>query len=98
MLAALGPINDLTSLIIKAAIEVHRVLGPGLLEAVYVECLIYELRAAGLKVESQVKLPVIYKGAAMDCFYRLDLLVNDIVIVEVKAEIERMREQVQNVE
>jgi len=85
MLAAIGPINDLTSKIIKAAIEVHRILGPGLLEAIYVACLIYELRQAGLKVECQVKVPVVYKGVVMDCFYRLDLLVNDLVIIEVKA-------------
>lgn len=85
MLAAIGAINELTSRIIKAAIEVHRVLGPGLLEAVYVACLIYELSAAGMTVECQVRVPVVYKGVVMDCFYRIDLLVDGIVNIEVKA-------------
>lgn len=75
MLAALGPINEITSRIIKAAIEVHRTLGPGLLESVYVACLICELHAAGLKVECAVKLPVVYKGVTMGCYFVLDLLI-----------------------
>jgi len=85
MLAALGAINQLTSRIIRAAIEVHRAFGPGLLEAVYFVCLVYELRRAGLKVECERKFPVIYKGVAMDCFYKLDVLVEDQVVVEIKA-------------
>jgi GxxExxY protein len=84
VLAALGPINQTTSRIIKAAIDVHRTLGPGLLEAVYFSCLLYELRTAGLKVECEKRLPITYKGVMMDCFYKLDLLVEDLVVVEIK--------------
>src|SRR5262245_54864904 len=85
MLAELGPINNITSRILEAAIEVHRKLGPGLLESVYLACLVYELQLAGLKVECQVTVPVIYKGVRMDCSYRIDLLVEGLVIVELKA-------------
>ncbi len=85
MLAVLGPINQITSRIIAAAIEVHRALGPGLLENVYVECLVYELRSMGLKVTREVRMPVVYKGVVMSCSYLLDLLVEDVVVVEVKA-------------
>lgn len=84
MLAVLGPVNQITSRIIAAAIEVHRQLGPGLLESVYVACLLYELRLAGLKVEAQKKIPVVYKGIVLDIYHVLDLLVEDIVIVEAK--------------
>jgi GxxExxY protein len=77
--------TDLTAKIIKAAIEVHRNPGSGTARSRIRCCLIYELREAGLKVECQLKVPVVYKGVVMDCFYRLDLLVNDLVIVEVKA-------------
>jgi GxxExxY protein len=84
MLASLGPINQITSRIIAAAIEVHRNLGPGLLESVYHTCLLYELRLAGLKVESEKKIAVVYKGILMECSYVLDLLVDGIVIVELK--------------
>ena len=84
MLASLGPINQITSRIIAGAIEVHRALGPGLLESVYHACLLYELRLAGLKVESQKKIPVAYKGVLLDLSYVLDLLIEDKVIAEVK--------------
>jgi GxxExxY protein len=84
MLASLGPINQITSRIIAAAIEVHRTLGPGLLESVYHTCLLYELRLAGLSVESEKKIPVMYKGIVMDCSYDLDLLVEGTVVVELK--------------
>jgi GxxExxY protein len=77
--------NTLTGIIIGAAIEVHRILGPGLLESSYEACLAFELKHRGLKVERQVELPLCYKGMNLDCGYRLDLLVNDVVIVEVKA-------------
>src|SRR5262245_14486988 len=77
--------NTLTGIIIGAFIEVHRFLGPGLLESAYEACLAFELTSQGLKVERQVELPLCYKGMDLDCSYRLDLLVNDIVIVEVKA-------------
>jgi GxxExxY protein len=76
--------EDTTREIVDAAIEVHRVLGPGLLESAYEICLYRELTARGLEVERQVVLPVIYKGATLDCGYRLDMVVNDIVIVEIK--------------
>lgn len=77
--------NDLTDRIIGAAMEVHRVLGPGLLERTYEDCLAEELRRAGLAFERQKALPVIYKGRRVGQSYRLDLLVDDRVIVEVKA-------------
>jgi len=77
--------NRLSKKIIGAAIAVHRELGPGLLESAYEECLKYELSQQGLKVESQVPQSVIYKGISLDCGYRLDLLVEDLVIVELKA-------------
>lgn len=78
--------NDpLTGCIIGAAIEVHRALGPGLLESAYEACLIYELRLKGLKVEPQKPLPLFYKDVMLDCGYRLDLVVEEQVIVEVKS-------------
>lgn len=77
--------NDLTEVIIGAAIEVHRHLGPGLLETAYDECLCYELSQQGLRFQRQVPLPIRYKGVKLDCNYKLDLLVEDIVIVEIKA-------------
>jgi GxxExxY protein len=71
--------------IIGAAIEVHRHLGPGLLESAYQSCLVYELKQLDLKVEEQKPLPVVYKQVKLDCGYRLDMVVEDEVIVEVKA-------------
>ena len=85
MLASLGPINQITSRIIAAAIEVHRTLGPGLLESVYHRCLLYELHLGALRVRSEKKIPVFYKGVPMDCSYELDLIVEDTVIVEIKS-------------
>ena len=79
------PLNDITSLIIRCAIEVHRYLGPGLLESIYIICLAYELREAGLRVDTQIDVPVRYKTLSFACGYRLDILVNESVIVEVKA-------------
>ncbi len=77
---------DRTSyLIIQAGIEIHRALGPGLLESVYRPCMIYELQARKLEVTSEVRVPVRYKDLVLDGFYRLDLLINDAVIVELKA-------------
>ena len=84
-LPAKKPLDSLTSEIIGAAIEVHRQLGPGLLESTYEACLSYELRLKKLKVECQKPLPVIYKGVLLDCGYRLDMLVEDQVIVEIKS-------------
>ena len=80
-----GELNEITEAIIGAAIEVHRALGPGLLESAYVTCLVYELRERGFKVLQEVPLLLIYKEVKLDCGYRLDLLVDDAVIVEVKS-------------
>ena len=76
--------DAITDQIIGAAIEVHRVLGPGLLESVYEECLAFELDQRGLKYRRQVPLPVVYKDFRLDCGYRLDLLVEEEVVVELK--------------
>jgi GxxExxY protein len=84
-------INEVTGEVIGAAVEVHRTLGPGLLESVYEECLCRELQLRGLPFARQVTLPVLYKGTRLDCGYRLDLLVARAVVVEVKA-IEMLRE------
>jgi GxxExxY protein len=78
-------LNRITETVISAAIEVHRFLGPGLLESAYERCLQFELAGSGLEVESQKPIPVIYKNVHLDCGYRLDLLVEDKVIVEIKA-------------
>lgn len=78
-------LNKITEGILGAAIEVHRNLGPGLLESAYRECLRYELLQRGYEVFQEVPLPLIYKGVKLDCGYRLDLLVNDAVIVEIKS-------------
>lgn len=77
--------NEISSRIIGAAIELHRSLGPGLLESVYETLLVYELRELNLEVKTQVPMPLIYKGVKLDVGYRLDLLVEDKVIVELKA-------------
>ena len=77
--------NDLTGEIIGAAIEIHRHLGPGLLESTYEECMVFEIRERGLQVESQVALPVLYKGKRLNAGYRIDLWVNQQVIVELKS-------------
>jgi GxxExxY protein len=78
-------LDSITRRIIGAAIEVHRRLGPGLLESAYETCLAYELRQIGFKVEQQKPLPIVYKEVKLDCGYRLDLIVEDSVVVEVKA-------------
>lgn len=75
----------MTRRIIGAAIEVHRTLGPGLLESVYDECLCYEMAIAKIGFERQKAMPVAYKGLHLQCGYRLDLLVEDEIVVEVKA-------------
>jgi GxxExxY protein len=77
--------NRITQAIIGAAVEVHRQLGPGLLESSYEACLAYELIQGGLKVARQKELPLRYKEVTLDCGYRLDLLIEDCVVVEVKA-------------
>jgi GxxExxY protein len=78
-------INEITEKVIGAAIEVHRNLGPGLLESAYEECLCYEMNQAGLRFERQVHLPIRYKGILLQTAHRMDLLVEDAVVVELKA-------------
>lgn len=78
----------LTCKIIGAAIEVHRNLGPGLLESAYEVCLAYELYLIKLKVERQQPLPIVYKGIKLNCDYRIDLLVEDAVVIEIKSVID----------
>ena len=78
-------VNATTDVIINSAIEVHKALGPGLLESAYEACLAYELRNRGLQVESQKPLPLTYKDITLDCGYRIDLVVDNIVLVELKA-------------
>jgi len=77
--------NELTGKIIQCAIEVHKALGPGLLESSYKECLFFELQEAGLKVEKEKALPLVYKDVKLDCGYRIDLLVEDQIVVELKS-------------
>jgi len=78
-----------TSPIIGAAIEVHRNLGPGLLESAYEECLCHELHLRGIDCKRQVPLPLLYKGLKLDCGYKIDLIVQDEVVLELKA-VERL--------
>lgn len=78
-------LNDISGKIIECSIRVHRVLGAGLLESTYEICLIHELRKIDLDVEAQVYLPVIYDGVEIDAGYRIDLLVENAVIVELKS-------------
>ena len=77
--------EELTDKIIKAAIEVHKILGPGLLESAYEECFVYELIKMGLSVKQQLMIPIKYKDIKLKTKYRLDLLVEDKVIVELKS-------------
>jgi GxxExxY protein len=77
--------NEITGKIIGAAIEVHRLLGPGLLESVYEECLVLELSECKLHIERQLELPIRYRNKQLDVGYRVDLLVNQQVIVELKS-------------
>jgi GxxExxY protein len=77
--------NEITREIIGAAIEVHKRLGPGLLESAYEACLAEELRRRNLKVAQQVGLPVVYKETKLDCGYRLDLIVESKIVVELKS-------------
>jgi GxxExxY protein len=81
-------INQITETIIGSAIEVHRHLGPGLLESAYEACLCRELDDRGIKYARQVSLPVVYKDVLIDCGYRLDVVVEQLVIIELKAVLE----------
>jgi GxxExxY protein len=82
---ALEPLNDLSYRIIEAGIEIHRALGPGLLESTYRKCMIYELRGRGLEIVAEKIIPVRYKDLVLDAGYRVDLIVADTIIVELKA-------------
>jgi GxxExxY protein len=77
-------INEITEAIIGASIEVHRALGPGLLESAYRQCLCHELKLRGMPFVCERPLPVVYKGLRLDCGYRVDLIVADAVVVELK--------------
>jgi len=77
--------NELTGAIIGAAIEVHRRLGPGLLESAYRACLSYELRKRGFEIQEEVPVPVLYDDVQLECGFRADLIVNRTVVVELKA-------------
>jgi len=83
------PLDEVTEQIIGAAIAVHRELGPGLLESAYDACVAFELMQRGLKTERQKALPIVYRGHSLDCGYRIDFLVESLVIVELKA-VERL--------
>lgn len=82
-------IERVASVVVDATLKVHRALGPGLLETVYEVCLAYELASRGLKVVRQLKVPIFYDGVELDAELRLDLLVEDCVVVEIKS-VERM--------
>ena len=77
--------NEISREIVNCALNVHKKLGPGLLESTYQACLAYELRSAGLSVQNERALPVIYKDVKLECGYRIDLWVNSKVIIEIKA-------------
>ena len=82
---SVADVNKITEGVIGAAIEVHRHLGPGLLESAYEECLCQELKFRNIPFRRQLALPVTYKGAQIDCAYRIDLLVKDELVVELKS-------------
>jgi len=77
-------INDVTKKILDAAFKVHSKLGPGLLESAYKSCLAYELRKSGFDVQEEKPVPLVYEKVKLDCGYRMDLLVEDLVVVELK--------------
>lgn len=77
--------DQISNCVVKTAIELHRNLGPGLLESAYEACLFHDLKLAGLNVKKQVPTPLIYEGIHLECGYRIDLLVENKVIVEVKS-------------
>ncbi len=78
-------IERVATAVVDSAYKVHSTLGPGLLESVYAVCLTHELRSRGFKVEREVPVPVVYDGVALEAGFRIDLLVNDLVVVELKA-------------
>jgi GxxExxY protein len=78
-------INRITSVIVDCSIRIHRTVGPGILEKAYFGCVCYELVSAGLKIQTEKEIPLVYQGVHIDCAYRADLVVEETVIVEVKA-------------
>ena len=78
-------INEISGMAVDAAIKVHKALGPGLLGSAYEACLEYELKKRGLRVQRQLELPVVYAGVEIDAGYRIDLLVEDLVVIELKS-------------
>ena len=87
--------NELSNIILGCAIEVHKQLGPGLLESAYQECLLYELLKAGLKVVKEKPMPIIYKDVKLDHGYRIDLLVNNKVVIEIKTVEQLEKEEIE---
>jgi GxxExxY protein len=77
--------NEIGERVLGCALKVHKALGPGLLESAYEACLIHELQLSGLNLDRQLKLPVVYRGMTIDTGYRLDLLIEKLVVVEIKA-------------
>ena len=77
--------NELASIVIREAIEIHKALGPGLLENAYQECLFYKLNQAGLLVEKEKSMPLVFEEVKLDCGYRIDLLVESKLVVELKS-------------
>ena len=77
--------EDLTAKIIGCAIEVHKLLGPGLLESAYEECLAFELKNEGMEIKRQLPVPIVYKEIKLECGYRIDILVEDKIILELKS-------------
>jgi GxxExxY protein len=77
--------EDIASEVINAAISVHKILGPGLLESAYKECLFYELSSNGIKVEKEKPIPLVFKKITLDCVFRADLVVEDRILLELKA-------------
>jgi GxxExxY protein len=84
-LVSIQHLNRITSIIINSAIHIHKAIGPGLLEKAYFGCLCFELHSAGLPIETQKALPLVYRGVKIECAYRADLIVEGLVIVEIKA-------------
>lgn len=84
-IASVRSTDQITEKIIGSAIAVHKALGPGLLESAYEECLCFELAEVGLEFKRQVALPVVYKGVKLDCGYRMDVVVEESVVIEIKA-------------
>ncbi|PJJ10273.1 GxxExxY protein [Flavobacterium sp. 1] len=77
--------NDISKIVFESALKVHQVLGPGLLESAYEECLFYELKKHNLKIEKQKQLPLIYEEVKLDAGYRIDIIIEDKFIVEIKS-------------